>query len=120
MMTEVTTSALDLFSKPALQTSIVKGSWVEVRPTNALDDGGAIDFEISGSGTDYLDLANTFIKAKVRVISANGVAYDNDDMVAPVNNLLHSMFNKVDVTLNGKPCVLAIIITHTGPMLKHF
>ena len=48
-MTEVTTSALDLFSKPALQTSIVKGSWVEVRPTNSLDDDSAIDFEIYGS-----------------------------------------------------------------------
>ena len=102
MMTEVATSALDLFSKPAFQTSIVKGSWVEIRPTNALDDGSVIDFEISGSGTDYLDLANTFIKAKVRVITPDGAGYNNDDMVAPVTNLLHSMFNKVDVMLNGK------------------
>ena len=59
IMTERITNALELFSKPQIQTSIVKGSWVEVRPTNSLDDDSAIDFEIFGSGTDFLDLANT-------------------------------------------------------------
>ena len=103
MMTEVTTSALDLFSKPALQTPIVKGSRVEIRPTNALDDGAVIDFEISGGGTDYLDLANTFVKAKVRVTAPNGeVGFPQDANVAPVNTLLHSMFVKVDMMLNRK------------------
>ena len=103
MMTEVTTTALDLFSKPLLQSSITKGRWTEVRPTNALDDDGVIDFEISGSGTDYIDLANTFIKVKVRVTTPDeDVGYPEDNLVAPVNNLLHSMFNKVDVILNGK------------------
>ena len=92
MMTEVTTSALDLFSKPILQTSITKGRWVEVRPTNALDDDGVIDFEISGSGTDYIDLANTFIKVKVRVTSPNeDNGYVDGNLVAPVNKLLHCL-----------------------------
>ena len=86
-MTTVTTSALDLFSKPAFQTSIVKGRWVEIRPTNALDDDGVIDFEISGSGTDYIDLANTFIKVKVRVTNPNDDGgYGDGNLVAPVNN----------------------------------
>ena len=70
-MTEGITNALDLFFKPPTQISIVKGSWVEVRPTNSLHDDSAIDFEISGSETDFLDLANTFITAKTRVTSPN-------------------------------------------------
>ena len=70
-MTEGITKALDLFSKPPIQTSIIKGRWVEVRPTNSLDDDSAIDYEISGSGTDFLDLANTFIKAKVCITTPN-------------------------------------------------
>ena len=102
-MTEGLTNALELFSKPLIRTSVVKGSWLEVRPTNALEDDGAIDFEISGSGTDYFDLANTFIKAKIRVLTPHGnVGYPDTAMVAPVNNILHSMFSKVDVLLNGK------------------
>ena len=59
LMTEGLTNALHLLLTPPIQTSIIKGSWVEVRPTNSLDDDSAIDFEISGSGTDFLDLANT-------------------------------------------------------------
>ena len=91
-MTEVTTTALDLFSKPLLQSSITKGRWTEVRPTNALDDDGVIDFEISGSGTDYIDLANTFIKVKVRVTSPNeDNGYVDGNLVAPVNKLLHCL-----------------------------
>ena len=43
-MTEGITNALDLFFKPTIQTSIIKGSWVEVHPKNLLDDDSAIDF----------------------------------------------------------------------------
>ena len=57
MITEVVTSALDLFSKPALETSIVKGSLVEVHPTNAHDDDGVIDRQ-AGRGI-YLKLLDS-------------------------------------------------------------
>ena len=121
MMTEVTTSALNLFFIPAFKTSIVKGSWVEVCPTNSLDDDSAIDFEISSGGTDYLDLADRFTKVKVRVTSPNNDGgYVGNNLVAPVNNLLHCLFNKVDVMLNKKTCVLSIIIMRTGRTLKYF
>ena len=72
MAEEGLTNALELFSKPSIPTSIVKGSWIEVRPTNSLDDDSAINFEISGGGTDYLDLPNMFIKAKAHVTTPNG------------------------------------------------
>ena len=102
-MTEGITNALDLFSKPPIQTSIIKGSWVEVHSTNSFDYGSAIDFEISRSGTDFLNLANTFINAKVRVTTPNGEdGFPEGANVEPVNNLLHSMFAKLDVMLNGK------------------
>ena len=102
-MAEVLTNALELFSKPPIQTSIAKGDWLEVRPTNSLEDDGSIDFQISGGGTEYFDLSNTFIKAKVCVVSPQGnVGYPDTAFVAPVNNTLHSMFSKVDVMLNGK------------------
>ena len=72
IITEGITNVLDLFSKPRIQTSIIEGSWVEVRPTSSLDDDSAIEFEITGSGTDFLDLANTFIKGKVHITTPNG------------------------------------------------
>ena len=102
-MTEEAASALNLFFKPPIQTSIVKVDYVEVRPTSSLDDDSIIEFVISGSGTDYLDLGNVFIKVKVCVINPNNDnGYVNPNLVAPINNLLHSLFNKIDVMLNGK------------------
>ena len=65
-MTEALTNAFNLFSTLPIQTSVIKGTWVEVRPTNLVEDDTSVDFEISGSGTEYIDLANTFIKVKYR------------------------------------------------------
>ena len=64
-MTEALTNALNLFFTPPIQPSVIKGTWVEIRPTNSTKDDMPIDFEISGSETEYLDLANTFLKEKV-------------------------------------------------------
>ena len=103
MMTEGNTNAFNLFSTPPIQTSVIKGTWVEVRPSNSVEDGIPIDFEISGSGTEYFDLANTFIKANAQVSTPYGLqGFAEDAEVAPVNHLLHSMFSKVDVILNIK------------------
>ena len=98
IMTEGLTDMLNLFLTPPIQTSIIKGRWVKVRPTNSLDDNSSIYLEISRSGTEFLDLANTFIKAKVRVTTPNGEdVFPEGANVAPVNNLLHSKFANVDV-----------------------
>ena len=87
---------LDLFTVPPTQTSIVNSHVVENQPMASLDSGGSIEFLIPGSGDDYLDLANTMLYVQVKVTRANG-----DDPVGPVNNWLHSLFNQVDVYLNG-------------------
>ena len=71
--TDTLINALDLFFTPLFQTSVIKGTWVEVRPTNPIEDNTPIDFVISGSGTEYLDLANTFMKAKVQVTTPDGL-----------------------------------------------
>ena len=97
-MTEGLTDVLNLFLTPPIQASIINGRWVEVCPTNLLDDYSAIDFEISGIGTEFLDLANTFIKVKIHVTAPSGNdGFPQETYVAPVDNLLHSMFHKVDV-----------------------
>ena len=62
-----------------------------------------MDFEISGNGEELLDLANTFIKVKVRVAMPDGNAgFPANVHVVLVNNCLQSMFVKVDVMLNRK------------------
>ena len=68
--------------------------------SSAVRDGGPIEFEISGSGEDYIDFANTVLY--VILITANdGTNLGADAAVGPTNLFLHSLFSQVDISLNG-------------------
>jgi len=99
---ECAKSELDLFSVPPTQTSIETGSFVECRSIASLDNNAApIEFDVSSSGEDYMDLANSYLHIKVKIVKENGNDLAVTDGVGPVNNLLHSLFSQVDVSLNG-------------------
>jgi hypothetical protein len=98
---ECTKSELDLFSVPPTQTSVESGSFVEYHPISSLTDGGPIEFEVSSTGTDYIDYANSYLYVRAKITKSNGTNLADTDKVGPVNNFLHSLFSQVDVTLNG-------------------
>ena len=99
---ECTKSELDLFTIPATQTSIHKGQWIEYHPLSNITDTGPIEFNVSGTGEEYLDLARTQLYVKAKITKANGTALDADTQVGPVNLFLHSLFSQVDVSLNER------------------
>jgi len=101
-------SELDIFSVPLTQTSIESGSYVEYNPISTLTDGTPIEFVISGSGQDYIDLANTQLYVKLSVRKADGTPVVANNKVGPVNLLLHSLFAEVDVKMND------VLITSTN------
>ena len=74
--------------------------WVEHQPLTSLDSGGPIEFVIPGTGDAYLDLANTYLLIRAKVVRGVGTDLAADTPVAPVNNWLHSLFSQVDVYLN--------------------
>ena len=84
-------SELDLFSIPPTQTSIDSGTFVEYRPISTLTDGAPIEFDVTASGDDYLDFANSYLHVKVKIERANGTPLEAADTVGLVNNMLHSM-----------------------------
>ena len=90
-----------MFSVPPTQTSIEASSYGEYHPLTSLVDGSTIEFEVSGTGEDYLDLSNSYLHIKAKVTNNDGTNLAADEAVAPVNNMLHSMFSQVDVFLNG-------------------
>lgn len=98
---ECTKSELDLFSIPPTQTSIDNGIDVEYHPISSLSDGAPIEFEVSSSGDDYIDYANSYLYVRAKITRANGTNLEETDTVGPVNNFLHSLFSQVDVSLNG-------------------
>jgi hypothetical protein len=93
-------SELDLFSLPLVQCQLESGSFVEYNPISSLTDSTPIEFHVSGSGQDYIDLSNTQIYIKAQIVQPDGTDIDNAHHVGPVNNLLHSLFSEVDLKLN--------------------
>ena len=101
MSCECTKSELDLFSVPPTQTSMEQGSWVEYHPLTMVSDGSSIEFDVSGTGDDYIDFANTMLYVKAKVTQDNGNNLAAGAEVGPVNLFLHSLFSQVDISLNG-------------------
>ena len=93
-------SELDLFSLPMTQTSIEYPQWVEHQPVASIGTGGPIEFLLPGSGDDYLDLANTYLFVRARVLKGDGGRLPAAAPVGPVNNWMHSLFSQFDVSLN--------------------
>ena len=100
MACECVKSELDLFSKPLFQSSIEDGQWVEHHPIASISDNGPIEFFVSGSGEDYIDLANTYLYVQAKILKQDNTNLTGTDIAAPVNNWMHSLFSQVDVSLN--------------------
>ena len=108
---ECAKSELDLFNVPPTQTAVQSSQWVEHRPLTSLSDSAPVEFMITGSGEEYVDLSETYIQVTARITKSNGAdlvtigeggAAGADAGIGPVNNWLHSLFSQVDVSLNGR------------------
>ena len=106
-------SELELFAVPPTQTAIDSSQWVEYRPITALSDSGPIEFVISGSGEEYVDLSESYLQVTAKIVQSdggdleqtsdtNGSVSGTDADVGPVNLWLHSLFSQVDVSLNER------------------
>jgi hypothetical protein len=93
---------MDFFSVPPTVTTMANGQWVEHFPISSLEDHSPVEFDIKGNGEDYIDLAQTYLYVKVKIIQGNGANLEADAKVGPINNFLHSMFSEIDMSLNGK------------------
>ncbi|XP_072181336.1 uncharacterized protein F54H12.2-like [Diadema setosum] len=82
--------------------SIVKGPWVEYHPVSSITDEGPIEFNVSGTSEEYLDLSQTMLQVTVKVTNNDNTALPADAPVGPVNLFLPSLFAQVDIMLNEK------------------
>ena len=87
---------------PPTQTSVEHGCTMDYHPVSTLTDNGPIEFNIPGSGEDYIDLTNTFLHLGVKITAADGANIADAAAIGPVNLLMHSLFSQVDVALNDK------------------
>ncbi|GIY11070.1 hypothetical protein CDAR_431601 [Caerostris darwini] len=99
---ECVKSELELFHLPATQTAIEDGHWVEFHPLSNVFDGGPVEFHISGSGEEYVDLSQTQLYVKAKIVKADGTPLEKDGKIGPVNLFMHSLFSQMDISLNDR------------------
>lgn len=93
-------SQLDLFQGHCKQISLEKNAYVAHFPVSSLSHG-PIEFDVPASPM-YTDLSETRLYLKAKVVTASGADVDAAMQVVPVNMLLHALFSKIDVYLNGQ------------------
>lgn len=90
-----------IYNKPQLiQAAIANEYDEEVSCSNLSPQGKTLDFEITGEANVYRDLSNSYLQVVCRVVKDTG-ALVADDAVAPVNNLLHSLFSDCEISVCG-------------------
>ncbi|GIX90849.1 uncharacterized protein F54H12.2 [Caerostris darwini] len=99
---ECVKSELELFHLPATQMAIEDGHWVEFHPLSNVFDGGPVEFHISGSGEEYVDLSQTQLYVKAKIVKADGTPLEKDEKIGSVNLFMHFLFSQMDISLNDR------------------
>ncbi|GFW61601.1 uncharacterized protein F54H12.2 [Trichonephila clavipes] len=99
---ECVKSELELFNLTGTQTVIQDGQWKQFHPLSNVFDNAPVEFHISGSVEDYIDLSQTQLYVKAKIVKVDNTPITKDDIIGPVNLFLHSLFSQVDVSLNDR------------------
>ena len=79
--------------------------WIKYYPVSSFlsSDTAPIEFEIKGQGDEYVDLSQTYLQVLCKFTQDNGNNIVADtDISSPVNNIIHSLFSEIDLSINGK------------------
>jgi hypothetical protein len=98
------TAAVDLFSLPPTDVSLVSGEYEKICPnTNFIGNSDPICFRMSKSNGGYLDLSDSFLHIGAKICRDDGSNLLETDTVAAGNLFLHTMFQDVNVKINETP-----------------
>ena len=99
---ECMSSELDLFTLPTTQTSIEGSNFFNYKPVSSIPDEGdaPIKFVVPSASEHYIDFAHTMLYVKAPILPVADP--DLSLRVVPVNDVLHSMFNQIDIFINQK------------------
>jgi hypothetical protein len=82
-----------------------RAAWVDIHPISSVQNGnGPLEFLIAGSQDEYLDLNDTGLYVKMRVVKSNGsditTAEATAGKICTANLTLAALFSDVSVTMN--------------------
>ena len=62
---------LSLFQLPTTDLGVERVQWIDYRPVSQSDDG-PLEFAVSGAGHQYVDLKNSKLFIKAKILKADG------------------------------------------------
>jgi hypothetical protein len=69
---------------------------------NVQDSSNKIEFKIPGNSNHYLDLSDSFLRIKLKVLQKNGTPLTEESTVGTVNLFMHALFSQLDLYFNEK------------------
>jgi hypothetical protein len=94
---------VDLFSMPSTDTTCEYSMYAEYQPVvNVQDSTSKIEFKINSNGQHYLDLNDSFLFLKVKVVNKDGTNLKENEAISTTNCFLHALFSQVDVAFNSQ------------------
>ena len=93
---------LCIFDSAAPQVVIDSAVFEEIFPINTVTDGSDVEFSITGSDTEYLDLNDTLLYVQVKVVGLKDADLAAAVDVTPCNFFFYSLFDDVTLSLNNQ------------------
>lgn len=101
---------MNLFTVPSTQVSVSSSIETEYRPISVLDTSSAIEFVVNPAPDHYVLFSETYFRLKMSIElfkpDNSPLEADKYSAMVPANYLLHSMIDKVEVSIGNK------IVTH--------
>ena len=98
---ECSFSELELFKRPVVQSDILNGKFDKIYPITKLEDSGPTEFLIENATDHFLDLRQSYLNIKFKVANSDGSNLSAYAKAGLVNYPTASLFQQVDVLLNG-------------------
>lgn len=93
---------LDIFNLPPTDASIVQSSYYVFTPQSSVkDEYSPIVITVPPCGNKYIDMRNSFLYVKCRLLESNDKKLIDADLVSPSNLFLYSMFKTFILSANG-------------------
>jgi hypothetical protein len=96
-------SDVDIFSIPGTCTTIQDSFYQEYKSiVNVQDSNSKIEFRIVGNSNHYVDLNDSFLYIRAKIVDNKGADLTSTDEYSVCNYFLHSMFSQVDLLINNQ------------------
>ena len=101
----------DIFRVPPTQRSVWKDVVTEHRPICVIEKGSPIPFEFRSEANEFIKFNESmlYLKYKIKLSKTDKSVVKHEDWasIVPVNNFIHSIFDKVELSVNQVQLTMA-------------